>query len=73
MNKKINHSWRRISEYLKIKDAARFLGVTTNTLRNWGRDEKIKTYRHPTSKYRLYLEEDLEEFLEEIKNSAEGE
>jgi len=54
-------------DYLKIKDAANFLGVTTNTLRNWERDKKISVYRNPQNNYRLYKKEDLEQILQNIK------
>jgi len=57
----------KIMDYLKIKDAANFLGVTTNTLRNWERDKKISVYRNPQNNYRLYKKEDLEQILQNIK------
>ena len=43
-----------LQSYLRIKQAAKFLGVSEPTLRNWGRSGKITTYRHPISRYRLY-------------------
>src|SRR5690349_240407 len=43
-----------IGDYLKIKAAAAFLGVSVNTLRNWERAGKLATYRHPINGYRLY-------------------
>ena len=46
-------------DYLQISDAAEFLGVCTNTLRNWGRDGKIKEYRHSMNNYRLYKVSEL--------------
>lgn len=56
----------KISDYLKITQAARMLGVTTNTLRNWEKSEKITTYRHPVNNYRLYKKEDVENILERL-------
>jgi DNA (cytosine-5)-methyltransferase 1 len=56
--------------YLRIKQAAEFIGVSESTLRNWERDGKITTYRHPISRYRLYKKEDLEALLKEIERSA---
>lgn len=58
---------KKISDYLKIKDAAKFLGVSPNTLRNWERDKKITVYRNPNNQYRLYKKEDLEQLLSMVK------
>lgn len=58
---------KKIIDYLKIKDAAKFLGVTPNTLRNWEKDKKIIVYRNPQNSYRLYKQEDLETLLHTIQ------
>lgn len=58
---------KKIADYLTIKQAAEFIGVTPNTLRNWERDKKITVYRNPQNKYRLYKKEDLEKFLNNIQ------
>lgn len=58
---------QKIIDYLKVKDAAKFLGVTPNTLRNWEKDKKIPVYRNPQNSYRLYKKEDLEQLLSSIK------
>ena len=50
----------KITDYLHIEDAAKFLGVTANTLRNWEKDKKIAVYRNPINSYRLYKKKDLE-------------
>ena len=36
-----------LQEYLTIRQAAAYVGVAPNTLRNWGRDGKIKERRNP--------------------------
>ena len=54
-------------DYLTIKDAAEFIGVCPNTLRNWERKRLIPTYASPFSRNRLYKKEDLENFLNNIK------
>ena len=59
-----------LQHYLRIKQAAEFIGVSESTLRNWGRNGKITTYRHPISRYRLYKKADLEGLLKEIERSA---
>lgn len=57
----------RTSDYLLIKEAAEFVGVSTETLRNWERRGCVKVYRHPTKNYRLYRKSDLMEYLGSIK------
>ena len=57
---------KRIDEYMRIKEAAAFLGVTPNTLRNWEKEKKIKVCRNPQNSYRLYKKEDLEQLLTNI-------
>jgi excisionase family DNA binding protein len=48
-----------LKNYLTIKEAADFLGVTPETLRNWDRAGKMRAARHPINRYRLYLRDDL--------------
>lgn len=57
----------KITDYMTIQDAAKFLGVAANTLRNWERDKKISVYRNPQNRYRLYKKEDLEKLLNNIQ------
>ena len=59
---------KKISEYMNIKKASEFIGVTPNTLRNWEKEKKIKVCRNPNNRYRLYDQEDLEAFLKNIQN-----
>lgn len=59
---------KKINEYLNAKEAAQFLGVCVNTLRNWEKEKKISVYRNPINRYRLYCAEDLEQFLATIQN-----
>ena len=61
----------KLQEYMTIKDAAAFLGVTPNTLRNWGEAGKITEYRHPINNYRLYKPEDLERLLADVERSGD--
>lgn len=62
---------KRFDEYMRIKEAAEFLGVTPNTLRNWEKENKIKVYRNPQNSYRLYKKEDLEQLLNKIAPALE--
>jgi excisionase family DNA binding protein len=59
-----------LEQFLTVKQAAKFLGVAPNTLRNWDRDRRIPVYRHPISNYRLFKREDLEEVLQQIHESG---
>ena len=61
----------RLDEFVTVKEAAEFLGVSSNTLRNWHRDGKIPVYRNPISNYRLFKKTDLEELLRQIEESGE--
>lgn len=47
-------------EFLQVKEAAELLGVSANTIRNWGREDKLPEYRHPVNNYRMYRRRDLE-------------
>ncbi len=59
----------KLDEYLRIKEAAEYLGVSPNTLRNWGRDGRIIEHRHPVNNYRLYKKEDLTFLLRKADKS----
>jgi MerR family copper efflux transcriptional regulator len=61
-----------LQNYLRIKEAAEFLGVSPGTLRNWDRAGKIPSRRHPISGYRLFKKTDLEAFLHKIEQSIQG-
>lgn len=56
----------RLDGYLRIQEAAAFLGVSPNTLRNWGRGENVPELRHPVNNYRLYRRSDLEKMLRQV-------
>jgi len=56
-----------MSDYMTIKEAAEFLRVTGQTLRNWDKQGKLKPYRHPMNNYRLYKKVDLVKILKSIK------
>ena len=60
----------KLHDYLRIQEAAAFLGVSPNTLRNWGREEKVPEFRHPVNNYRLYRRSDLEELLRRVSRAG---
>lgn len=59
----------KLDTYLTIREAAEFLGVSANTLRNWGRDGKVPMHRNPINDYRLFKRVDLERLLKSIERS----
>lgn len=60
----------KLDEYLTIKEAAEYLAVSANTLRNWGASGKIPIHRNPMNNYRLFKLSDLQELLEEVEISG---
>jgi len=62
---------RNLAAYLTISKAARFLGVSPATLRNWDRTGKLKATRHPINGYRLYSTEQLCTLMAELDASDE--
>ena len=46
--------------YLTIKEAAKYVGVTPLTLRNWDKKGKLSPTRHPMNNYRLYDRRELD-------------
>lgn len=60
----------KLDGYLRIKEAAEYLGVSPNTLRNWGRSGKLAERRHPMNGYRLYAKEDLDALLKVAQTPA---
>lgn len=57
----------KLNEYLTVAEAAEYLGVSPNTLRNWGRDGKIQERRHPVNGYRLYATEQLDALMKQVE------
>ena len=61
-----------LHEYMTIKEAAAYLGVAPNTLRNWGASGKLKERRHPMNDYRLYTKAELDRLVKRVKRSSTG-
>lgn len=59
-------SMLRLDDFLTVHEAAGFLGVSANTIRNWGREAKIPERRHPINNYRLYKQADLARLLRKL-------
>jgi len=62
----------KFTDYLRVKAAAEFLGVSPNTLRSWSQDGKVPTHRNPVNGYRLYRQVDLERLLLRVRRSQRG-
>jgi excisionase family DNA binding protein len=62
---------QKLSEYVKVAEAAELLGVSQNTLRTWAEAGKIPMHRNPSNGYRLFRRADLEKFLQETAKPVE--
>ena len=60
----------KLSEYLRVAEAADYLGVSPNTLRNWVAAGKIAATRHPMNSYRLFKQKDLDALLKKVAAST---
>ena len=61
----------KLSDFLRISDAAAYLGVSPNTLRNWVNAGKIIAIRHPLNDYRLFKRTDLDVVLMQVANASD--
>ena len=53
----------KLDEMLRVGEAAKFLSVSNETLRNWDKSGRLVATRHPVTGYRYYRQQDLEAFL----------
>lgn len=60
----------KISEYVKVAEAARFLGVSQTTVRKWADAGVLPNRTLPGSGYRLFQQQDLDRFLERLNKSV---
>ncbi len=56
-----------MEKYLTISDAAKEIGVSKETLRRWDNSGKFSSSRHPINNYRVYSEEQVKNFIKELK------
>jgi len=56
----------KLSEYVKVAEAAEILGVSQGTIRTWAEAGKIPMHKNPANGYRLFKRADLENFLNEV-------
>lgn len=53
-------------DFVGISDAARILGVSDQTLRNWDRAGRLRPIRHPINGYRIYRVADLHSLVRQF-------
>ncbi|MFO0906454.1 MAG: helix-turn-helix domain-containing protein [Pirellulales bacterium] len=56
----------KLTEYVKVAEAAKILGVAQNTLRTWAEAGKIPMHKNPANGYRLFRRRDLAKFLAKV-------
>lgn len=61
------------ADYLRVSEAADYLGVSAQTLRRWDAEGKLTAFRRPGSEYRYYKRADLEPFRLEYRRAQEVE
>lgn len=57
----------KTDDFLQVQEVAKLLGVSPNTVRNWGREDKLPEFRHPVNNYRLYRRRDVEKMLNALR------
>lgn len=57
---------------ISIKDAARVLGVSSLTLRNWDKSGKLPAMRHPMNNYRVYKIDDINRLIDSMSARSLG-
>jgi hypothetical protein len=55
------------SRLLPIGEAAKYLGVTIQTLRRWDKNGKLVSFRPTLSSHRYYRKDDLELFVDDLR------
>lgn len=68
----VDEGWNSSDEFMKVGEAARYVGVSAQTLRRWDRDGKLVPVRRPGSEYRYYRVADLEPFRLEYRRAEDA-
>lgn len=61
-----------LRDFLRISEAAEYLGVSPNTLRNWENAGKIVAHRHPVNGYRLFKKGELDALLQQLQEPPDS-
>ena len=56
-----------MENYLTISQAAKKIGVSSETLRRWDNTGKFHSLRHPINNYRVYNDKQIEIVIKELK------
>ncbi len=56
----------KLSEYMHTAEAAAYIGVHENTIRNWAERGELPMHRNPANGYRLFKRSDLDKFLKAV-------
>jgi site-specific DNA-methyltransferase (adenine-specific) len=56
-----------MENYLTISEAAKKIGVSSETLRRWDKSGKFPSQRHPINNYRIYNENQIEFAIKELE------
>lgn len=62
----------KLSEYLHTAQAAEYLGVHDNTIRNWAARGDLPVHRNPMNGYRLFKRSDLDKLLKQVAKSVKA-
>lgn len=57
----------KLKDFMRISEAAEYLGVSPSTLRNWENAGKIVAHRNPMNSYRLFKKEELDALLQQVQ------
>jgi excisionase family DNA binding protein len=60
----------KLSQYVKVAEAAQILGISQNTLRSWAEAGKIPMHKNPANGYRLFRRSDLTAFLAKVAKAT---
>ncbi|MFC8500980.1 DEAD/DEAH box helicase [Pedococcus sp. NPDC057267] len=60
------------SDFVRVAEAAEYVGVSAQTLRRWDRDGRLPAVRRPGSKHRYYRRADLEPFRLEYRRAEDA-
>lgn len=60
----------KLSEYVKVAEAAEILGVSQGTVRAWAEAGKIPMHKNPGNGYRLFLRAELDSFLDQCPQTV---
>ena len=56
-----------MEKFIKVGEAAKMIGVSSETLRRWDKSGKFESVRHPINNYRVYPESNVASLVEELQ------